>query len=224
VKEFEWEPIPGLPERLPEGERILWQGAPRWTALARRAFHVRKVAVYFALLIVLVLIMEMTIGGDSAGSSLGAGWPIVLAIAAIGLLELLAWTMSRATVYTITNRRVVMRFGVAIPMTINLPFRRIASAALKEYPDGTGEIPLTLTGSERTSYLVLWPHARPWYFSPAQPMLRTVPDAARVARILADALSEASSAKEDGAAAPNDADGGSRAGPVRSVAVALPSV
>jgi hypothetical protein len=39
--------------------------------------------------------------------------------------------------------------------------------------------------------LVLWPHARPWYFSPPQPMLRAIPDAAKVAGILASALNAA---------------------------------
>jgi len=33
--EYEYEPVPGLPQRLPQGERILWQGAPDWQTLAR---------------------------------------------------------------------------------------------------------------------------------------------------------------------------------------------
>ena len=33
------EPIPGLPEKLPEGERILWQGSPSARALVIHAFH-----------------------------------------------------------------------------------------------------------------------------------------------------------------------------------------
>jgi hypothetical protein len=189
--EYDYEPVPGLPEELPEGERILWQGAPRWYALARRAFHVRKLIVYFTALLGLLIVMELTAGGSVGQAMLGAGWLIALAHVSIGLLVLLAWAMSRATMYTITNRRVVMRFGVAIPMTINLPFAQIASAALRQYPDGTGDIPLLLRDHARVSYLLLWPHARPWHFAPAQPMLRAVPDGARVAEILATAVPEA---------------------------------
>ena len=37
-----------------------------------------------------------------------------------------------------------MRFGVALPMTVNLPFRLVAGAAIKAWPDGTGDIPLQL--------------------------------------------------------------------------------
>ena len=47
-REHEFEAQYGLPEALPEGEHILWQGAPDWKVLARRVFHTRKVAVYFA--------------------------------------------------------------------------------------------------------------------------------------------------------------------------------
>ena len=45
------EPIPGLPEELPEGERILWRGGPDWKSLAMHVFHVRAVAIYFALIL-----------------------------------------------------------------------------------------------------------------------------------------------------------------------------
>jgi hypothetical protein len=33
--DFKFEPIRGLPEQLPEGEHILWQGAPDPRVLAR---------------------------------------------------------------------------------------------------------------------------------------------------------------------------------------------
>ena len=47
--EYEFEPQFGLPERLPQTERILWQGAPDAGTLAQSAFHLRKFGVYFAL-------------------------------------------------------------------------------------------------------------------------------------------------------------------------------
>ena len=49
--EHEFEPQHGLPERLPGDERIVWQGAPDPGVLARRAFHLRKLALYFGLLL-----------------------------------------------------------------------------------------------------------------------------------------------------------------------------
>jgi hypothetical protein len=189
VREYDFEPIRGLPEQLPPGEELLWQGAPRWTALARRAFHVRKVAAYFLVLEVLAIAVDWSDGLSAASVLSSFSWMLVLAGVSIGALALLAWAMARSTVYTITNQRVVMRIGVALPMMMNLPFKQIRSADLKVYDDGTGDIPLLLAKAAKPSYLVFWPHARPWHFSPPQPMLRTVPEAARVAEVLGKALS-----------------------------------
>ncbi len=202
LTEYEYEPVPGLPEPLPPGEEMLWQGAPRWQSMARYALHARKVALYFLALLLLHLVWELT-GGKPLFETLAASLQLAVPAAlAIGLLALLAWLLSRASVYTITSRRVVMRFGVAIPISINLPFAQIANVALREHGDGTGDIPLTLASRVRSSYLILWPHARPWYFSPPQPMLRAIPEAAEVARILASALSAAAAERAQTAASP----------------------
>ena len=32
--DYEFEPVPGLPEELPPGEMLLWQGAPDWKTIA----------------------------------------------------------------------------------------------------------------------------------------------------------------------------------------------
>ena len=49
--EYEFEPQHGLPERLPADERILWQGSPDFRKLARTAFHLRTLAIYFAVML-----------------------------------------------------------------------------------------------------------------------------------------------------------------------------
>lgn len=186
--EYDFEPVPGLPENLPQGEVILWQGSPRWPSLARHAFHALKVALYFSILALVIVAWHVQSGRPLLLAMGGVAWLAILGGIAVGLLLLLAWAVSRATLFTITNRRVVMRFGVAIEMCINLPFAQITNADLKVFKDGTGDIPLTLSGPVRASYIVFWPYARPWHFSIPQPMLRAVPNAAQVAEVLAEAL------------------------------------
>lgn len=188
IDEYEWEPIPGLPERLPEGERILWQGAPRWSALARRAFHVRSLAIYFSALLVLRGLSGLWDGLSLQAAVASALWLMPLALGGLGVLAFLAWLSSRTTLYTITNRRVVMRFGIALPMTVNLPFRVVQTAAVKTYADGTGDIPLTLNTDDRIAYLHMWPHVRAWKIRHPQPMLRAVPEATQAAEVLARTL------------------------------------
>ena len=176
MTEYEIEPIPGLPGSLPHGERILWQGSPEWRALARTAFRTRLIAAYFAVLAVIAA---------AFGSVTGIVMTVTLGVVAVALLHVLAWGSARTTIYTLTNRRIVMRVGMAVPKCVNLPLGMIASVDLAQRTDGTGDLPLTLLGAPRLGYLAIWPHARPFKVSRPQPMLRAVPDAATVAALVA---------------------------------------
>ena len=192
MSEHEFEPVPGLPAELPAGERMLWQGAPRWQSLAVQAFHVRKVAVYFALLAAFQASAALA-DGESLGVALAApSWVLALGLVAVSTLTLLAWLAARGTLYTLTDRRIVMRFGIALPMSVNLPFTVVGSAAAGRRGDGTADIALTLARGSRIGYLVNWPNVRPWHFSRPQPMLRALADGERVAGLLAEALAVAS--------------------------------
>jgi len=191
VSDFDVEPVHGLPERLPEGEELRWQGAPTWGALARRAFYVRTIALYFGLLILLRFVLLMTGGVSLQEAVISALWLATIGGLAIAILALLAWLYSRSTVYSITDRRLVFRFGVALPMAVNVPFKVIEGAALRTYPDGTGDITLSLVPGQRINYLIMWPNVRPWRMLKPQPMIRCVPNAERVAEILGTALREA---------------------------------
>jgi hypothetical protein len=197
VSEHEFEPVRGLPGFLPPGERLLWQGSPDWLVLARRALHVRKVALYFALL-ALWHVVEVSLGGASLAVALrGALWLVVLGAGAIGVLALLGYALARSTVYTITSSRLVLRFGFALPISINLPFSQLDTAGIVRHADGTADIPVSLAAGQRVSYLMTWPHVRPWRFFRVQPTLRCLRDGEQAATLLADALtaSDASAAK-----------------------------
>lgn len=186
----EIEPIPGLPEEPPEGERILWQGAPRWTALARRVFNARPIAAYFGILVVWGIITSLYDGRGAAAAFVQGAWLAGLGVACLGLLGLYAWLIAKTTMYTITNRRIVFRVGVALPLSINVPFKQIHTARMTDHGDGTGNVAVRLKDRARVAYLHLWPHVRPWRFKHSEPMLRCVPDAPNVATILGDALSD----------------------------------
>jgi hypothetical protein len=191
VREHDYEPVPGLPERLPAGETILWQGAPEREALARRALHVRTIAWYFAALAAWRGLALAADGASAIDIAAGAGLLLILGAAAIVPLALYAWASARTTLYTITNRRVVIRAGVALPTTFNLPFAAIEAAGLKLHGGGVGDIALRLVPDQKIAYVFLWPHARPWRLARPEPTLRCVPDAERVAQLLGRALAAA---------------------------------
>ena len=182
------EPIRGLPENLPDGEHILWQGGPGWWQIATNVFHIRAVAAYFAVLMLWRGSVHLSDAHQWTIATLAALSLLPISAFGLGLLALLAWLCSRTSVYTITNKRIVLRVGVALPTAINIPFNLIESASLKINGGGAADIPLTLNGTDRVPYATLWPHARPWHFNKPEPMLRGVPDGQYVAEILNAAL------------------------------------
>jgi hypothetical protein len=210
--EHEFEPQYGLPERLPAGERILWQGVPLWTVLARRAFHADKVAAYFTLLLGWRFATLLHDGAAFSEALRSLAWWSLLAATGVGLLLALAWASARTTVYTLTDRRIVMRVGIVLTVSYNLPLKRIDGADLRPFGRGEGgEIALALEPRTRIAWLHLWPHVRPWRIARPQPMLRALPDAQSVSALLADAWAQANGAtaqpapRADATTQPNNA-------------------
>jgi hypothetical protein len=188
--EHEWEAAPGLPSALPPGERVVWQGAPDWKRLAIHAFHVRKIALYFALMLA---VQAINLTAPDSGTGMKplsvVDWkPLVVAAGlyalALALLLGTAWMSARSTLYTLTNKRVVMRIGIVLTLTFNLPFKRIAGASLKTQSAGTGDLALALHPEDRIGWAHLWPHQRAWHVTQPQPTLRCVPNGQQVGELL----------------------------------------
>lgn len=175
--EHEFEPQYGLPERLPQGETILWQASPDVATLARQAFHVRALCLYFFALVALRTGMEVSAGTDALGVLLALKWLLPLSLAALATVWALAWMTARTTVYTLTDRRLVMRLGIVLTVTFNLPFSRLAAADLSLHRDGFGDISVTLAGNDRIGWVHLWPSTRAWHLARPQPTVRCVADA-----------------------------------------------
>jgi hypothetical protein len=180
--EHEFEAAPGLPEALPAGERILWQGGPQWRALCLHTFHLRKLAIYFAAMMGLQAVYlagdpQAAIGRSLILSAMAAG-------CALGLLALTAWLVARTTLYTLTSRRVVMRIGIVLTITLNLPLRQLRGADLLVHADGHGDVSLALAGDKRIGWFHLTPHARPWALRDPQPAMRCIADAQAVGQRL----------------------------------------
>lgn len=184
--DFNFEPVRGLPEKLPKDEHILWQGSPDPYRLACEAMKLRWIAGYF------VVLALWRAGVSSADYPLAVALShaipfLVIGTVACGILFGVAYIQARSTVYTLTNKRVAMRIGAALTMTLNLPYAWIGTAQLEQHKSGHGTIAFELIGETRLSYLMTWPHVRPWRIARTQPALRCIPDAQSVARIFAEA-------------------------------------
>lgn len=186
--EYDYEAVPGVPGVLPAGERLLWQGAPEWLSFFQRALPLRAVLGYFGLLAGWRFVSGWSETGSLQFAAVSAFWIVPLCLTVVAIMAAFSYAVARTTIYTITDKRVIFRFGLAVPVAINVPFAKIATAELNTFADGTGHIPLKIFGVDRFSFFLLWPHARGWQITHPQPMLKSVPDCAKVADILGAAL------------------------------------
>jgi hypothetical protein len=115
-----------------------------------------------------------------------------LAGIAIGLITLIAWLTARTTTYTITDQRIVMRIGIVLSVTFNLPFKSLDSVGIKRFANGAGDLVTTIGSLDRIAYAHLWPHVRPWKLAKPEPMLRSILNVASVANTLTQAMKAAS--------------------------------
>jgi Bacterial PH domain len=187
--EHDFEPVPGLPGRLPDGEDIVWQGAPASGAVALRVLKTRWIAGYFAALAIWNIVSGIHDGRTAGAILFSAGAIMTMGAIVVAMLEAFAWGVRRTTLYTITNRRVVMRIGVALSATFNLPFSQILSADMRADSKGNGDIALMLKPGHKLSLLVFWPHVRGWRNGTMIPQMIGLDDAEIAAQCLAQQLS-----------------------------------
>ena len=179
--------VRGVSEALPPGERILWEGAPNARALARHLFFFRPLSAYLgAMVLWWVAVNRTQVNTEQFWATLGI--QLMLVGGVIGGAWLLARTIANGTTYAITDRRIVMRFGVIFPLTINVPLHYVEGASAREFSDKTGQIAVQLTKKESIAWIVLFPHVRPFEFSQPQPLLRGLTDPVKVGEVLRAAV------------------------------------
>jgi len=190
MTEYEDEPVEGLPDYLPEGETIVWQGRPTVAAMARRVFFIPHLALYFGLLIAGHTVYRL-MEGVSAAQVMGTFvWQAGLAATVLVLLAWLARSYAASVMYTLTSERLVIRSGVALPMMVNIPIEQITAADMRVYRDGTGDIVLTPIADRKLHWVLLWPNVSAWYSRPIRPLLRGLAEPHRAADAFAAVASQ----------------------------------
>ncbi|TVP44591.1 MAG: PH domain-containing protein [Gemmatimonadales bacterium] len=182
--------IEGVEEALPLGESLLWEGRPDLKTLAFRVLYLRVLLGYWALVAVGFLLAG-ALGGRTTGN-LAADLVWLLVVAAVGsaIIFGFAAAVRGSTTYALTDRRVVIRLGVAFPSVLNLPLHRIGSVDVRRTgrdAEGrdVGDVVLTPVGDDRVGWLYLWPHVKPWAWRDPIPAFRAVPDVASAGEAVA---------------------------------------
>ncbi|WP_309673106.1 photosynthetic complex putative assembly protein PuhB [Gemmatimonas sp.] len=192
--------IRGVPHALPEGEHILWQGAPEAMPIAKHVFHWRLLVAYFAVMTV-VWAASTALAFNSQEFLVALLVRVGLSALVLAIVFVMAGVVARTSWYAITSQRLVLRLGMVFEMSINVPFTILDSAGVGVFKDGTGQVVLTLTKPNRLAYIALWPHCRVFSINHPQPVLRGLRDPQRIGTLLAQAVADAS---EGATRAPSD--------------------
>lgn len=164
--------------RLEPGEQILWQGRPEVSALRRHLLKMRWLAAYFAVLLGWKLTLIVAVRGMRPQEVFDTAVLLAQGAALTGILAYLAWALARSTTYTVTTLRVVIRHGIALQGTVDIPLRAIRSVAVRIHYDGIGDVALTVRDGGGVGLSKLWPNVRGLSLSAPVPMLRGLRDAA----------------------------------------------
>lgn len=191
--------IRGVPHALPEGEHILWQGAPEAGAIATHVFHWRLFLAYFAVMTT-VWVTSSALPFSSPAFLAGLGVRVGLSALVMAIVFVLSRVVARTSWYAITSQRLVLRLGMVFEMSINIPFTILDSAGVGVFKDGTGQVVLTLTKPNRLAYIALWPHCRVFSINQPQPVLRGLREPQRIGTLLAQAVADAAAASSPASA------------------------
>ena len=133
IAEHDVEPVPGLPGELPAKRRSASCGRarPNGSSLAISALRVHiRCGRYF--------ISSRHCDGVERRCRRHAGWAAGLALESRSASESSGvgyrrhcspGASARTTIYTLTNRRVVLRLGMALPKCVNLPLHLLIASA-----------------------------------------------------------------------------------------------
>ena len=178
-------------DHLAPGEAVVWQGSPKTGAFLHRVFHVPVIAAYFLILQILNA-WQAYVKAMPLQSAIRASLPLLgVSVVALAIFVAFAWFSARTTRYIVTDRRVILKYGIAMPATLSIPFSKIATLSVAVRRDHTGDISLKLTADNHIGYLKLWPHARSWHLKRPQPTLRSVPAGGMVAALMTRAINAA---------------------------------
>jgi len=184
----EFEAVFGFPETLPATEKVLWQGRPCFLLVAKRIFYLPHLFCYFLVLSLLSAGLQSDLLTTKA---LMADFLLNMFLGTIAIVVLLSisYLVSSTTVYSITDKRLVMRIGIVLNLSLNIPFSQVQAAESKAYSDHSGDISIQLTPRNKIAYVHLWPHCRPWFFSAPRPRISCVKDVETVASVLKECWS-----------------------------------
>ena len=185
---------------IPPEEKVLWSGRPEWKALAYHSFGL-KYLVFYLIFAALYCLAELD-GAIVFGLLLTKFLPYCFSGILAGLvLTGLAYFQALNTAYVVTEKRIVIRSGVALVFLLNAPFKKISSIDKQILKNSLGNFSFTTNSKRRIPFLSCWPSVKPWSFIEPKPAFKCIANADKIEEIILNAaknqLSSANTSLKD---------------------------
>jgi Bacterial PH domain len=180
----------GEVSRLPEGEHVLWSGAPDRRSLARYFLRERWVLgfVFLTFLLQAADVLQRDFPMQRlAGVAALSG---VLALIAIVSIRFFAARLEKTSKYVVTDRRVYFNIGIVLRADANVPYADVDGVDLRRRADGSGDLMVSLAGSKEVPWLLLFPHLTWRGSKKGRPTFRSLRDPQAAADAVVGALRE----------------------------------
>ena len=178
--------LPGEVSRsIPEGEIVCWVGRPYWISLGFNVFGIKYLLLYFIISafyaisqIELVFSFRAFIGEYISF--------IISGIIASVILFLLAYFAAQHTCYVITEKRLVIRTGIALVFLLNVPLKNVISIDKQSLFRGYGNLSFKPQSKKRIPYSSCWPSVRGSSFLKPIPTFRSIANIEEIGRIVGE--------------------------------------
>jgi hypothetical protein len=166
-------------------KKICWVGRPDWKSFGYHAFGLKYFLIYFFICaFYAVSQIESTF---SFGELFIKYNPYLLSGTFAGaIVLLLAYIAARHTCYVITEKRIVIRTGVALVFLLNMPFKNILSIDTKPLAKGRGNVIFKVQSKKRIPYLSCWPSVKVGNFLEPIPAFRSIMALEKVGQIISE--------------------------------------
>jgi hypothetical protein len=170
---------------IPLEEKIYWTGKPNWKSFGYHAFGIKYFLIYF---FVCALYAVSQIESSFSFERLLINYTpyLVSGTLAAMIIFLLAYFSARHTCYVITEKRIVIRTGVALVFLLNMPFKNILSIDMKVLAQGRGNLTFKVRSKKRIPFFSCWPSVKAGVFLEPVPAFRSIMDIEKVGQTISE--------------------------------------
>ena len=170
---------------IPKGERVCWTGKPNWISFGFHAFGIKYILIYFIVSAFYAISQIELVFSFKAFIGEYISFVVSGMIASL-ILFMLSYFSAQHTYYVITEKRLVIRTGIALVFLLNVPLKNVISIDKQSLFYGYGNLSFKPQSKKRIPYFSCWPSVRRGSFLNPVPTFRSIANIEQIGKIVGD--------------------------------------